>query len=109
MLMLMRTLPVVLVVLVAFVGGCAPSDSTAALCTCAEAELYNGDECVAEADFVAPECTPDDIQVCGCDGANYTSACAAYQAGVEVKYGGACRAGPGGGTGNGGDGIDFGW
>lgn len=83
---------------------CAPSSGNA-LCTCdAETEKFDGEQCVATADFTAPACESDDQPVCGCDDANYTSSCAAFTAGVEVQYGGACRTTTGGG-----DGFDFGW
>lgn len=88
-------------------AGCSASSNDNALCFCDyDTEKYNGEECVAAADFTAPECTVDEAAVCGCDDNNYTSTCAAYSAGVEVKYAGACRANSGGG-GSGGDG--FGW
>ena len=88
----------------AFVPACSTSSGDP-LCVCEDTEKFNGDACVDAAEFVEPECDDDDVQVCGCDDANYTSTCAAYKAGVEVKYGGACRAGGGGGGG----GFDFGW
>lgn len=84
------------------VVGCSASNSDACFCNY-DTEKYDGEQCVALADFVAPECTVDEAAVCGCDDNNYTSTCAAYTAGVEVKYGGACRASSGGGGGG------FGW
>jgi hypothetical protein len=86
----------------ALLTACA-SSSDSALCICAAGEKFDGEQCLAAADFVAPTCTPDDVAVCGCDEAAYSSACAAYTAGVEVKYGGPCRAATGGGGGG------FGW
>lgn len=86
------------------IGACASGSSGNPLCTCASTEKFDGHQCVAAADFVAPTgCTDDGTSVCGCDGKGYTSTCAAYTAGVEVQYGGACHAGAGGGGGG------FGW
>jgi hypothetical protein len=88
------------------VAGCAASNDNA-LCTCDyDTEKYDGEQCVAAADFTAPECTVEEASVCGCDGNNYTSTCAAYTAGFEVQYAGACRTSFGGGSDNGGG---FGW
>jgi hypothetical protein len=94
----------VMLALLFSVVGCAASNDSA-LCTCDyDTEKFDGEQCIAIADFVAPECTVEEASVCGCDDNNYTSTCAAYTAGVEVKYGGACRASFGGGGGGG-----FGW
>lgn len=89
----------------ALIGACAAASGDSALCTCDdETEKYDGEQCVASADFTAPACEPDERAVCGCDDLNYTSSCAAFTAGVEVKYAGACRASFGSGSGSG-----FGW
>lgn len=93
-----------LLICVTLIASCSASNSDACFCDY-DTEKYDGEQCVALADFVAPECTVDETAVCGCDDNNYTSTCAAYTAGVEVKYGGACRASFGGGGGGGG----FGW
>jgi hypothetical protein len=87
-------------------AGCAASSSDACFCDY-ETEKYDGEQCVASADFTAPACTAEEASVCGCDDNNYTSTCAAYTAGVEVRYAGACRASFGGNGGSGGGG--FGW
>ena len=56
------------------VVGCAAASNDSALCTCDyDTEKYDGEQCVALADFVAPECTVDEAAVCGCDDNNYTS------------------------------------
>ena len=70
---------------------CAASNDSA-LCTCAADEKFDGEQCVAAADFVAPTCESDDVAVCGCDEAGYSSSCAAFTAGVEVKNAGSCSA-----------------
>jgi hypothetical protein len=84
----------------------ASSERPSPLCTCEAEELFNGTSCVPAADFEAPaECSDEGAAVCGCDGRNYTSTCAATSAGVQVAYGGSCRVTTGGGGGGGG----FGW
>lgn len=93
--------PLLSAALFALLTACAPS-SGSALCICADGEKFDGEQCLAAADFVAPTCEGDDVAVCGCDGAAYSSSCAAYTAGVEVQYAGPCRAAGGGGGG-------FGW
>ena len=95
---------------VAAIEACAPSTGGGnPLCTCAADEMYEDTtkECVAPADFVAPDCTDDGQAVCGCDDKGYTSECAAYTAGVEVQYAGACSASHT--NGGGGDFGGFGW
>ncbi len=68
-------------------------------CTCAADEKYNGADCVATADFVAPtDCVDDGSPVCGCDASGYTSECAATQQGVQVANVGACASAAGGGS-----------
>ena len=78
-------------VLLAIVASCA-GPSRNPLCHCAVGEKFSGEECVAAAEFVAPtECVEDALAVCGCDEQGYTSKCAAFAAGIEVQYAGACR------------------
>jgi hypothetical protein len=81
----------------AFIYACASGDSSNPNCTCASDEKFDGDGCVASADFTAPtDCTDDGTAVCGCDGNGYTSECEAYAEGVQVANPGKCSDGSGG-------------
>jgi hypothetical protein len=89
----MRFLPALALALLMLIVGCARGSEGNPLCTCAEGEKFDGNECVAAADFTPSEiaCTDDGQQVCGCDETTYTSSCAAQTAGVQVQYGGPCN------------------
>lgn len=93
--------PALSAALFTLLSACAPSNSNA-LCTCAASEKFDGEQCLAAADFVPPACVADDVAVCGCDEVAYASACAAATAGVEVQYRGPCRTSSG-------DSGGFGW
>jgi len=95
--------------LLAVVVGCSSSNPRPPQCFCDPEEKFDGTSCVAAADFVAPTCEADDVAVCGCDGAAYTSDCAAFTVGVQVQYAGVCRADAYDGTSGSGGGGGFGW